>query len=126
MADVAKTTEQATLKKYGLRWAVLAAWTMQLESKALSIPPATRKKLHEARVMLTSGCYSSCGVSCALNAVEGSLMSVDSSTSHNTVNYWTELLAQSMSEEGTAVKVLSVPSVEVQYSSCKFNRCECG
>ena len=123
-------TEIAVLEQYGLRWAVLVAWTDELSSLSVQLPLEVRRKLEEARVMIASGCFSACTVGCTLSAVEAALLSAATSPSgsaaEKSVDFWMELLAHAMSDVPAVGKLLSVPAVRFHYARCGLGACDCG
>ena len=67
------------LKKYGSRWAILTAMSMDIVKKGIKLPHDFNSILEVTRIEITSGCYSSCEIDCKLNKVEGQLISSGSS-----------------------------------------------
>ena len=118
--------EVSVLEKFALRWSVLAAWYEQLVNLKLALPAHARDKLEEARIKLSSGCYSSCEVGCTLAEVEADLVSSDGSSSGGNVDFWLDLLGLTMSETVEVERLLRVSAVKIQYQSCGFARCKCG
>jgi hypothetical protein len=118
--------EISTLEKYGLRWAVLAAWADELEKRRVELDADTRKRLEASRVKISSGCFSSCEVGCDLGAIEGSLVSRGASSLSDSTTFWIELLGRAMEESGEIEQLLRIPAVRFRYSSCGFGPCRCG
>jgi hypothetical protein len=123
--DQVVAQEVDVLRRYGLRWAVLAAWRDALALRRVNLPPEIDHEIEKARLMLASGCFSTCAVGCHLGAAEGALTSADSSTHHNWVDFWLDLLAQSMSGGPETERILKVPAVKAQYLSCGIAGCSC-
>jgi hypothetical protein len=117
--------EVEVLRLYGLRWSVLAAWRDALSFRHVSLSSLVDHELDSARVKLASGCFSACAVGCHLSAVEGALTSADSSTQHNWVDFWLDLLAQSMSGGAETERILKIPAVKAHYLSCAIAGCAC-
>jgi hypothetical protein len=69
--DKAIEQDVELLKKYGLRWSVLAAWRDALELRRVAVAPETDRTLEKARIKLASGCFNVCEVGCDLQTVEG-------------------------------------------------------
>lgn len=68
--DPQTKVELAVLQKYGLRWAVLAAWDDELRRSGRAAIAEVAKKVEAARVKIASGCFSSCEVGCDLPGIE--------------------------------------------------------
>jgi hypothetical protein len=123
------STETAILEKYGLRWAVLAAWCDDLEGRGLKVPREVWNSLAEARVKISSGCFSSCDVGCDLGTVEGQLVSLAASSgadgAADSVTLWLELLAHAMVATTSTERLLNIPAVKFRYAECGFGPCGC-
>jgi len=117
--------EVSVLRKFGLRWSILAAWRDALELRRVALPPETDRALEMARVKLASGCFSACTVGCDLNVIEGALTSADASSHHNWVDFWLDLLGHSMRAEEEAGQILRIPAVKARYQSCGITGCQC-
>jgi len=122
----ATAVEFAQLERLGLRWAVLAAWANQMLSRKVTVPPPVAKQLDEARLKLSSGCFSSCDVTCSLSGVEAALVMADGSTADPQVDYWLGLVGASMAEDIDTAALLGVAAVKIHYSSCFDKKCNCG
>lgn len=122
--------ELAILEKYGLRWAVLAAWCDDLEGRGQTVPRDVWNHLAEARVKISSGCFSSCDVGCNLGQVEGQLVALASSTGSDvaceSITLWLELLAHAMVATASTERLLNIPAVKFRYAECGFGPCGCG
>lgn len=117
--------EVAVLKQYGLRWAVLAGWRDALKLRQVQVAPESDRLLEEARVKIATGCFSVCDVGCDLSQIEGILTSADASTDHNWVDFWIDLLANSMRENAETERILKVPAVKARYTNCGLSVCRC-
>jgi hypothetical protein len=117
--------ERGVLERYGLRWAVLAAWENQLRSRGAAIPQEVRGKMEEARIKISSGCFSSCEVGCVLGDAEGALTSVEGSRADADLGTWTDLLARTMSEKGDTDHLFGISSIKVIWTDCGFGACRC-
>ncbi len=124
-SDAAVAHETEALRRYGLRWAVLAAWRDALELRHVVIPPETDRALEKARIKLASGCFSVCDIGCELSAVEGALTSADASSHHNWVEFWVDVLAQAMTGGPETSRILRIPAVKTRYESCGIKGCSC-
>jgi len=123
--DEATQQQVGVLQQYGLRWAVLAAWRDALQLRQVKVPADTDVVLETARMKIASGCFSVCDVGCDLTTVEGELTIADSSTDHNWVDFWIDLLARAMSSGEEVERVLKVPTVKFRYNNCGSNVCRC-
>jgi hypothetical protein len=117
--------EVEVLRSYGLRWAVLAAWRDALKLRHVGLSAETDRALDNARLKIASGCFSVCSVGCDLSAVEGALMSADSSSQHNWVDFWVDLLAQSMTGGSETERILKIPAVKANYLASGIRGCVC-
>jgi len=124
--DAQIRVEIAVLKRYGLRWAVLAAWADELRTRGAALPAALAGQLEAARVKISSGCFSSCEVGCDLSAIEAALVPADAAGATNSVNFWLDLLGRAMEDDDAMERLLRVPAVRVHYAGCGFGRCACG
>ena len=117
--------DEALLKQYGLRWAVLAGWRDALNLRNVRLPPDFDPLLEKARVKIATGCFSVCAVGCDLSQLEGILISADSSTDHNWVDFWIDLLADSMKDKAETERILKVPAIKARYNNCGLSVCRC-
>jgi hypothetical protein len=117
--------EAGVLQQFGLRWAVLGAWRDALRLRSVSLPGDVDPLLESARTKIASGCFSVCNVGCDLSQIEGALISADSSTAHNWVDFWIDLLGQSMSQGPNIERILKVPAVKARYKNCGLTECGC-
>jgi hypothetical protein len=117
--------EEATLKQYGLRWSVLAAWMDALRLRQVPLPQELDRLLENARIKIASGCFSVCEVGCDLSQLEAALTSIDASSHHNWVDFWLDMLANSMAENAETERILKVPAIRARYSNCGITACRC-
>jgi hypothetical protein len=117
--------EEATLKQYGLRWSVLAAWSDALRLRQVPLPQEMDRLLENARIKLASGCFSVCEVGCDLSQLEGALTSIDASSLHNWVDFWIDMLGHSMSDKAETERILKVPAIRARYNNCGITACRC-
>jgi hypothetical protein len=113
------------LKKFGTRWAVLAAMRLDMASRGITIGSEMDEQLKLARVQVLSGCFSPCEVGCSLSKVEGYLISIGSSLGGQYVREWSELLAQAMRGEIDPNRVAEIPALKPVAMDCKFLACRC-
>ncbi len=117
--------EEAVLKQYGLRWAVLAGWRDALNLRQVKLGREVDQLLENARVKIASGCFSACAVGCDLSELEGALTSADASTDHNWVDFWVDLLANSMKDAPETERILKIPAIKARYNNCGLSVCRC-
>jgi hypothetical protein len=118
--------ELSVLKKYGLRWAVLAAWQDDLTNREAELEPELFKKLEASRAKIASGCFTSCEVGCDLQEIESLLTSVDTSLPKPALNRWLKLLGLVMKDDVDVEHLLGVPAVNFRYNDCALRPCSCG
>lgn len=120
--------EVSVLEKYGLRWAVLAAWADELRSRGATLPGEATRRLEESRIMIASGCFSSCTVGCDLSAIEAALIGAATSmgeASARSADFWLELLAHAMEDPVATARLLNVPAIRFRYAEGGFGPCQC-
>ena len=117
--------DEAVLKQYGLRWAVLAGWRDALKLRKVGLPADFDQLLEKARVKIATGCFSVCDVGCDLSQLEGILTSADTSSEHNWVDFWIDLLANSMKDKAETERILKVPAIKARYNNCGVSVCRC-
>jgi len=114
------------LKKYGTRWAVLAAMRLDMASRGIRIGSEVDEQLKMARVQILSGCFSPCEVGCSLSKLEGHLISsLGSSLNEEYLRPWSELLAQAMRGEIDPGRTAEIPALKPVEMDCKFLACRC-
>jgi hypothetical protein len=113
------------LKKFGTRWAVLAAMRLDMASRGITIGVETDEQLKLARVQVLSGCFSPCEVGCSLSKVEGQLISIGSSLGGEYIREWSELLAQAMRGDIDPNRIAEIPALKPVAMDCKFLACRC-
>ncbi len=123
--DLRISLDEAVLKQYGLRWAVLAAWRDALQLRQVPLPVEADRLLENARIKIASGCFSVCEVGCDLTQLEAALTSIDASTHHNWVDFWVDMLGHSMSSEADTQRILKIPAVMSRYQNCGLTVCRC-
>ena len=117
--------DEVVLKRYGLRWAVLAGWRDALDLRRVKLAADVDQLLENARVKIATGCFSVCEVGCDLSQLEGMLTSADASTDHNWLDFWIDLLADSMKDDAETERLLKIPAVRVRYKNCGLSICRC-
>jgi hypothetical protein len=96
-----------------------------LNLRHVRIPRETESTLETARIKIASGCFSACEVGCDLSTVEGALTTADSSTDHNWVEFWVDLLGQAMSDPNQTERLMKVPAIKFRYNNCGLSVCRC-
>lgn len=117
--------DEAVLRQYGLRWAVLAGWRDALRLRNVKLTAKVDRLLENARLKIATGCFSVCEVGCDLSQVEGMLTSADASTDHNWVDFWVDLLANSMKDNAEIERILKIPAIKAHYNNCGLSVCRC-
>jgi hypothetical protein len=125
--DEQLTVERSVLRQYGLRYAILAAWSDELRSQKIKVVPDPVKTLEGARVKISSGCFSVCEVGCDLSRIEGILVSTASSAGSDTVDSWLDLLADSMSSRPVEEieRRIQLPAIKTYFNKFGFGPCRC-
>ena len=124
-ADDRAIQEESVLRQFAMRWAVLAAWGDALRLRQVPLPPDLGSLLEGARIKTASGCFSVCEVGCDLSRIEAELTTADSSTDHNWVDFWLDLLGHAMSEGEETERLLKVPAVKFHFANCGIKGCSC-
>ena len=114
------------LKKFGTRWAVLAAMRLDMASRGISIGSETDEQLKLARVQILSGCFSPCEVGCSLSKVEGQFISSGAALGGEYLRPWFDLLAQAMRGEIDPTRIAEIPALKPVAMDCEFLACRCG
>ena len=117
--------DEAVLRQYGLRWAVLAGWRDALKLRHVQLEARIDRLLEDARLKIATGCFSVCEVGCDLSQLEGMLTSADASTDHNWVDFWVDVLAHSMQEHAETERILKIPAIKARYNNCGLSVCRC-
>ena len=119
--------EVALLKRFGLRYAILAAWEADIAKKGYAVPQSVPKQLARARMKISSGCFTACDVGCDLTRIEASLISASTTAvdpSGEASEFWMDMLAECMSEKleiDELEKKIVFPAVKMQYNRLNFD-----
>lgn len=113
------------LKKYGSRWAILAAMSMDISKRGIQLSNDIKAALEITRIEITSGCYSTCEIDCTLNKVEGELVSSGSSFGEAYLDPWLDLLARAMQGPLDYEQLIAIPVLRPVETSCGFLKCSC-
>lgn len=114
------------LKKFGMKWAVLAALVSDLGKRGVRIPVDVNEELKLARMKIMSGCFSPCEVGCALGKLEGQLVSIGAALGEDYLRPWFDLLGQAMEGRIGPSQVSDIPALEPIANDCKWLACRCG
>lgn len=123
--DAKSIQEEAVLKQFGLRWAVLAGWRDAMRLRRVPLPPSADRLLENARIKIASGCFSVCEVGCDLSELEAALTSTDASSGHNWVDFWVDMLGHSMADVAETERILKIPAIRARYNNCGLSVCRC-
>jgi len=129
METVAQNDREVSLdllKKYGMKWAVLAAWVIDLGKRGVRVPSAVNEQLKVARMKIMSGCFSPCEIACAFGQLEGQLIALGASLGEDYLRPWSDLLGQAMEGRIDPGRVSEIPALEPIANDCKWLACRCG
>ena len=113
------------LKRYGAKWAVLAAMTADMAQKGIDVPRSVFDALKNARGKIASGCFSTCEVNCDLASVEGPLFSLGHLIDAQEFQAWSDLLAEAMQGKLDYERILGIPALAPVKNDCLFLNCSC-
>jgi hypothetical protein len=113
------------LRRYGAKWAVLAAMTAHMGRKRIELPGDVFEGLKTARGKIESGCFSPCEVGCDLAQVEGPLFSQAYLLDQQDFQAWSDLLAEAMQGKLDYQRIMDVPALAPVKNECGFLRCGC-
>ena len=113
------------LKRYGAKWAVLAAMTADMARKGIEVPRDVFEALKTARGKIESGCFSACEVGCDLSQVEGPLFSQGYLLDQQDFQQWSDLLAEAMQGKLDYQRIMDIPALAPVKNDCTFLRCSC-
>jgi len=116
---------QEALKKFGGRWAVLAAMRLDMARMGIEVGPEIDEQLSFARIKVLSGCFSPCEVGCSLSKIEGQLISKGYILGGKYLQDWSDLLAQAMRGDIDLRRVVEIPALKPVEMDCKFLACGC-
>jgi hypothetical protein len=129
MVTVAQSDREVSLdllKKFGMKWAVLAALVVDLWKRGVRVPSDVNEELKVARMKIMSGCFSPCEVACAFGKLEGQLIALSASLGENYLRPWSDLLGQAMEGRIDPSRVSDIPALEPIANDCKWLACRCG
>ena len=114
------------LKKYGMKWVVLAAWVIDLGRRGVRVPSDVNEELKVSRMKIMSGCFSPCEIACAFGKLEGQLIALGASLGEDYLRPWSDLLGQAMEGRIDPGRVSEIPALEPIANDCKWLACRCG
>jgi hypothetical protein len=123
LLDDQSRVELSVLKKYGLRYAILAAWAHSLRDQGIAVPSRLAKPFETARVKISSGCFSVCDVGCDLGRIEAVLFTTATTAGQETADSWVDMLGECMSETANVDEIekrIDVHAVKMHYNRFKF------
>ena len=112
-------------KKYGSRWAILTAMSLDMVKKGIQLPGNVFTNLELTRIAIRSGCYSTCEIDCTLNKAEGEMVSKGSTLGEIYLDRWFDLLARSMQGTMGYDELVRIPALKPVESACGFLNCSC-
>ena len=113
------------LKRYGSKWAILKAMSMDMEKKGIQLPVDVSKNLEVSRIEIKSGCYSTCIIDGSLSRTEGELISKGWQLGEEYNDKWFDLLASSMQGEIDYTSLSMIPALKPVEGACGFLNCQC-
>ena len=113
------------LKKYGTKWAVLAAMKIDLLNHGVTVPDYLGKELESGHIKISSGCFSTCEVGCLLGKLEGAFIGFGATVGDQFIEHWSDLLEKAFTGEIDYQDISSIPSLVPVYSECMFLECAC-
>ena len=113
------------LKRYGAKWAVLAAMTADMTRKGIQVPHDVFGLLQAARSRIVSGCFSPCEVGCDLAQVEAPLFSQGYLLDQQDFQQWSDLLAEAMQGKLDYERIMGIPALDPVKNDCAFLGCKC-
>ncbi len=114
------------LRKFGMKWAVLAALVSDLRKRGIRVPPEVNEQIKLARMQIMSGCFAVCEVGCTLGKLEGQLVAIGSSAGEDYLRPWSDLLGRAMEGRLDPGRVSDIPALEPVVNECKLLACRCG
>ncbi len=113
------------LRRFGGKWAVLAAMSLSMSRRGIALPPEVQEKLKMARVKIGSGCFSPCEAACALAEVEGRLFSQCHRIDDQEFMTWSDLLGEAMQGKLDYDRIVGIPALAPVKNDCRFLGCRC-
>lgn len=114
------------LKRFGMKWAVVAALVVDLGKRGVRVPSAVNEDLKVARMKIMSGCFSPCEIGCEFGKLEGQLIALGASLGEDYLRPWSDLLGQAMEGRIDPRRVSEIPALQPIANDCKWLACRCG
>ena len=118
-----RTVAYELLKRFGGKWAVLMAMSVDMTKKGIVLSPDVNEKLATARIKIGSGCFSTCEVSCTLADVESRLFSRGNLLEDREFMNWSDLLGEAMQGKLDYERILGTRALAPVKSDCQFLNC---
>ena len=125
MTAVERKASYDLLRKYGARWAVLAAMEVDLFKRRVTVPHEISKALEAAHVKISSGCFSTCEADCSLSKIEAGLIPICSGFGDEYVDRWYDLLGRAMQGNIDRTDISDIPLLKPVETNCGFLECIC-
>jgi hypothetical protein len=119
-------TEFEILRRLGGRWAVLAAMSLTMHKKGISLPLDINERLQTARVKIVSGCVSPCEVNCFLAEIESRLFAQGPALGDEEFMIWSDLFGEAAQGKLDYARIQMIPALEPIRQDCGFLNCTCG
>ena len=129
MVTVAQADREVSfelLKRFGMKWAVVAALVVDLGKRGVRVPSAVNEDLKVARMKIMSGCFSPCEIGCEFGKLEGQLIALGASLGEDYLRPWSDLLGQAMEGRIDPRRVSEIPALQPIANDCKWLACRCG
>jgi hypothetical protein len=124
-SSVETTVDIEVLKRYGAKWAVLAAMAAEMMKKGIQVPHSVLDSLKSTRSKIESGCFSVCDVDCSLSQVEAPLFAQADRLDPQDFEQWSNYLGEAMQGKLDYQRIVGIPSFEPVRNDCKFLGCKC-
>jgi hypothetical protein len=129
MGSLAQDERQVSfdsLKKYGMKWAVLAALVIDLGKRGARITAGINERLKLTRMKVMSGCFSPCEIACEFNKLEGQLIALGSTLGEEYLRPWSDLLGRAMEGRIDPDRISEIPALDPVANDCRLLACRCG
>jgi hypothetical protein len=120
-----KSFDFEMLKRYGSKWAVLAAMTAEMAKKGIEVPRGVFEALKNTRGKIQSGCFSPCEIGCDLAQAEGPLFAQGYLLDQSDFQQWSDLLGDAMQGKLDYQRIMGIPAFEPVKNDCRFLNCTC-
>lgn len=120
-----KTESHDLMRKFGSRWAILAAMRIDMNKKGIELSKELNEKFENAKIKIRSGCYSVCDVECVLSGIEASILPQALILGDDYVDGWMKLLERVSNDEINLNELTEIPALEPVRQDCESFRCSC-